>query len=36
MSRRLAGGDVAGARSQQNRTMAITLALSAPFSSRFC
>ena len=35
MSRRLAGGDEAGARLAQNRTMAITLALSAPFCVAF-
>jgi putative peptidoglycan lipid II flippase len=35
MSRRLAGGDVIGARHAQNRTMAITVALSAPFCVAF-
>jgi putative peptidoglycan lipid II flippase len=35
MSRRLAGGDVDGASLAQNRTMAITLALSAPFCIAF-
>ena len=35
MSRRLAGGDVGGASHAQNRTMAITLALSAPFCVAF-
>jgi putative peptidoglycan lipid II flippase len=35
MSRRLAGGDVGGALHAQNRTMAITLALSAPFCVAF-
>jgi len=35
MSRRLAGGDVDGASHAQNRTMAITVALSAPFCVAF-
>jgi len=35
MSRRLAGGDAGGAFFAQNRTMAITLALSAPFCVAF-
>ncbi len=35
MSRRLAGGDEAGAFYAQNRTMALTLALSAPFFIAF-
>ncbi|MGA2794127.1 MAG: murein biosynthesis integral membrane protein MurJ, partial [Roseiarcus sp.] len=35
MSRRLAGGDARGAFLAQNRTMAITLALSAPFCVAF-
>jgi putative peptidoglycan lipid II flippase len=35
MSRRLAGGDAHGASLAQNRTMAITLALSAPFCIAF-
>jgi putative peptidoglycan lipid II flippase len=35
MSRRLAGGDGAGAARAQNRTMALTLALSAPFFVAF-
>jgi len=35
MSRRLAGGDAGGAATAQNRTMAITLALSAPFCVAF-
>ena len=35
MSRRLAGGDVGGALSAQNRTIALSLALSAPFCVAF-
>jgi putative peptidoglycan lipid II flippase len=35
MSRRLAGGDVEGASHAQNRTMSITIALSAPFCVAF-
>jgi putative peptidoglycan lipid II flippase len=35
MSRRLAGGDVEGASHAQNRTIAITIALSAPFCVAF-
>lgn len=35
MSRRLAGGDIGGAFLAQNRTMAITVALSAPFCVAF-
>jgi putative peptidoglycan lipid II flippase len=35
MSRRFAAGDVSGAQSAQNRAMAFTLALSAPFAVAF-
>jgi putative peptidoglycan lipid II flippase len=36
MSRKIAAGDVAGAHASQNRAMALTLALAAPFAVGFC